>query len=206
MDASALEAAIKRIPGVEATRVVLNSGHPIEVHVLTVPGKAPKQVVRDVQSVALARFGTQLDRRIVSVVQMDAESIGGSDRPMVEDVAESIDGSRMTVSVTLSWQDQHLVGTATGPAATSTRLKLIADATLAALEQALDRDVAFAVAAVDTPLVGGNHVAVAIVVIVAAGAERLVVGSALVGPDPARSMVRAVLDALNRQVPTLRRH
>jgi hypothetical protein len=205
MEASALEAAIMRIPGVEATRVVLSSGHPTEVHVLTVPGKPPKQVVRDVQSVALARFGTQLDRRIVSVVQMDAESIGGSDRPMVEDIAETIDGSRMTVSVTLAWQDRHLVGSVTGPAASSTRLKLIADATLAALEQALDQEVAFAVSAVDTPTVGGSKVAVAVVVIVAGGAERTVCGSALAGSDPARSMVRAVLDALNRQVPTLRR-
>jgi hypothetical protein len=33
----------------------------------------------------------------------------------------------------------------------------------------------------------------------------MMVGSALVGNDPSQAMVRAVLDAVNRQVPGLRR-
>ena len=172
---------------------------------ITLPGKAAKQVVRDVQSLALASLGTQLDRRIVSVVQVDQTDLGGSDRPIVDDVGEEIDGSHMTITVSLTWHEERLVGRATGPAASTTRLRLVAEATLAALELALDDDAAFAIASVDSPLIGGHVVAVAVVVIVAEGAERLVSGSAVVGPDPSRAMVRAVLDALNRQVPNLRR-
>lgn len=204
MDVAVLEQTLLRIPGVEAARIVMNGPQPAEVHVVALPGKPAKQVVRDVQSVAMASFGIQLDRRVVSVVQMEAADLGGGDRPAVEDVAEQIDGSRMTMTVTLSWHDDRLVGTATGPAANSTRLKLVADATLAALEQALVTDVSFAVTAVDTPWVGSHRVAAAVVVIVAGGVERSVVGSALVSTDPSRAMVRAVLDALNRLAPSLR--
>ncbi|MDH4116291.1 MAG: hypothetical protein OEX04_04130 [Acidimicrobiia bacterium] len=205
MDASALEHALRRIPGIEAVRVVMNGSAPAEVHVLTSPGKAPKQVVRDVQSVAMAGFSSQIDRRIVSVVQVDPGDLGGGDRPAVDDVAEEIDGSRMTITVTLTWHDERLVGRATGPAASTTRLRLVAEATLASLEQALDSNAAFAVASVDTPQIGAHRVAVAVVVIVANGEERVVSGSALVGPDPSKAMVRAVLDGLNRQVPQLKR-
>ena len=80
MELAALEAELSRIPGVTATRVVLDeSGAPSEIHVLATPDKPAKQVVRDVQSVALARFDLELDRRIVSVVQLDSPA--GTVRP-----------------------------------------------------------------------------------------------------------------------------
>lgn len=81
VELAALEAELSRIPGVTATRVVLDeSGAPSEIHVLATPDKPAKQVVRDVQSVALARFDLELDRRIVSVVQLD--SPGGPSPPL----------------------------------------------------------------------------------------------------------------------------
>jgi hypothetical protein len=80
VELAALEAELSRIPGVTATRVVLDeSGAPSEIHVLATPDKPAKQVVRDVQSVALARFDLELDRRIVSVVQLDSPA--GTLRP-----------------------------------------------------------------------------------------------------------------------------
>lgn len=206
MDVRSFEETLRRVPDVEAARVVMEGSSPTEIHVLARPGKPAKQLVRDVQSVALAAFGTQVDRRIVSVVQISGSEIAGGDRPVVTDVSEQTDRSRMTVTVTLAWHDQQLVGTAGGPAASTTRLRLVAEAAVAALTQALDEDSAFAVSAVSTPIVGTEPVAIAQVVIVSGNQERLLVGSALVGDDAAKAMVRAVLDALNRQVPTLRRN
>lgn len=77
MEQAALEAELSRIPGVTATRVVVDDdGAPSEIHVLAGPDKPAKQVVRDVQSVALARFDLELDRRIVSVVQLESPPPG----------------------------------------------------------------------------------------------------------------------------------
>ena len=97
------------------------------------------------------------------------------------------------------------VGEATGPSASATRLRLVGEATLHGLEQAIGDDIALALAAVETPMVGNRLVAVAQIVMVSGGEERFMVGSAIVGQDPAQSAVRAVLDAVNRQVPQLRR-
>ena len=68
-----LEEELCRLGGVLAVRVVGDRvGRPIEVHVLADNSKPAKQTVRDVRSVAQTVFGLELDHRIVSVAQFDA--------------------------------------------------------------------------------------------------------------------------------------
>jgi hypothetical protein len=65
------EDAIKQIPGVRAASVVTTADAvPTEVHVLASPTKPAKQVVRDVQSLAMTQYDLEIDHRIVSVVQI----------------------------------------------------------------------------------------------------------------------------------------
>jgi len=200
-----LEEALCRLPTVDAARVVGDNGRVTEVHVLAAPAKAPKQIVRDVQSLAMASFGITIDRRSVSVVQIDRSDRVPGERPAVLEIKEVPRGSRITASVTLGWQGEVFVGEADGPSASVTRLRLVGEAALLALEQAVGGETGLALAALEIVPVGGRDVAVAQVVVVAGGEERTTVGSALTGHDPSQSAVRAVLDALNRYVPQLRR-
>ena len=176
-----------------------------EIHVLGTPGKPPKQVVRDVQSLAMAQFGLTVDRRVISVVQIENNEIVQSDRPAIVDILEEPVGSKLTVTVSLAWRNEIITGVASGPSAATTRLRSVGEATVAALEQAIGEDAAVALAALETPTVGARQVAVAQIVIVAGGEERVLVGSALVGSNEAQAAVRAVLDAVNRLVPGFRR-
>ena len=69
-----LETELCRIPEVTAARIVLDEeGNPTELHILALPDKHAKQVVRDIQSVAMASFGLDLDRRLISVVQLEGQ-------------------------------------------------------------------------------------------------------------------------------------
>lgn len=190
---------------VEAVRVVESNGRISEVHVLAAPGKHPKQVVRDIQSLAMAAFGVAVDRRTISVVQIGGERVSPALRPSIEEITETPNGSRVEMQVRLSWHNELFVGAATGPASLETRPRLVGEATLKALETAIDGDVAFALANIDQVSVGPRTIILTVVVMVAAGEERSLVGSALVATDPAQAAVRAVLDALNRQIPQLRR-
>jgi hypothetical protein len=71
-----LEEAIRHLPGVRAASVVTNAEKvPVEVHVLAAPGKPARHVVRDVQSLAMARYDIDLDHRIVSVVLLADEDV-----------------------------------------------------------------------------------------------------------------------------------
>lgn len=199
------EERLKKLPGVEAARVITNGSTVTEVHVVTRLDKAPKQVVRDVQTLAQAAYSLALDRRVVSVVQIPESDLSQGDRPIVVDVSEQLDGAHTKVSVTLSWQEDNLIGSVDGAAGETTRYRLIAEAAVAALQQALQESAAFGVTSVDLVMLGGRRIAIAQVVIVSEGKERLMVGSALVDGDPGRAIVRAVLDALNRHIPELRR-
>src|SRR5438045_7214762 len=62
------------MPEVTAARIVVDDdGRPTELHILALPDKHAKQVVRDIQSVAMASFGLDLDRRLISVVQLEGQ-------------------------------------------------------------------------------------------------------------------------------------
>ena len=77
-----LEDALAGIPGVRAVSVVTGpDATPTEVHVLASQGKPAKQVVRDVQSLAMASYGLALDHRIVSVVQIGDDATVASIAP-----------------------------------------------------------------------------------------------------------------------------
>lgn len=205
MNLREFEEKVKRLSGVEAARVVGNGSNITEVHVLTDTAKGAKQIVRDVQTLAQAAFGLALDRRVVSVVQLAEADLVHGDRPVIIDVAEQVDGSRTQVTVSLAWHGDTLVGDVAGAAANSTRMRLVAEATLEALRQGLQDATAFAIASIEVPTLGTRQVAIAQVVIVNEGVERLMVGSALATGDTSRAVVRAVLDALNRHIPELRR-
>jgi hypothetical protein len=204
MDIVALQQKIGRIDGVEAARVVADNGRIEEIHVLARRTKPPKQLVRDVQSLSQALFGTEIDRRIVSIVQLADADLDTGLRPALVDVAEVLDGSRAQVRVTLRWDGEEFSGTAGGAAASTMRARQIADATLEAVRQAIHGEAALAVISMDVPTLGSRRMAVAQIVLVTEATERMLIGTAYVDDDESRAVVRAVLDALNRVLPDLK--
>jgi hypothetical protein len=190
---------------VDAVRVVGNNGHVEEVHVLAIPGKPAKQVVRDVQSLAMAAYGLAVDRRVISVVQIQNDQITQVHRPSILDISETPNGNFVEISVSLGWHSEVFRGASTGPMSSETRPRLVGEATLKALEQALNGDVTLALSNIENVTVGPRTICLSVVVMVTNGEERTLIGSAMVGTDPAQAAVRSVLDGVNRQVPNLSR-
>jgi len=200
VDLQELEETLARLPSVRAVRIAADRDRVREVHVLAAPEKAAKQVVRDVQTLAMARFGIDIDRRVISVVQIGPDRIGPDDRrPVILGVHEAPEGARTTVSVSLRWHNEEYVGSATGPAAASARLRLVGEAALRAIESIID-DEALALDAVGSPAIGMRTVIVTVVVSTGSRGEDVSVGSALSHGDDSEATVRAVLDALNRRI------
>lgn len=206
LDLTDVEREICRLPDVSIARVVAEpSGRISEVHVVATPGKRPKQIVRDIQSVALASFGLELDRRLISVVQLGgngaADQPSAGPRPSVVAITAEANGLRSLVRVTLAREDEEAVGFAEGSVATTARHRLVASATVDALRQ-LER----AAECVDIDhaqivRVGSLDVAVVTVVFVVPPSEQTVSGSAIVRPQQeADAVARAVLDATNRRL------
>jgi hypothetical protein len=213
-----LEDSLRRIPGVTAASVVTGPDRvPTEVHILATPGKPAKQVVRDVQSLALARFDLDIDHRIVSVVQIgddevsvvaSASDAAGSDhgeqvepahRPAVASVMVRTSRGTTEVAVSLSATHDIFEGKAEGPAGASHRARIIAMATLSAVDDLLGRSCEVESAQIVST--GPREVALAVLTLsVPRIGEQVLTGCAVVRGDEADAVVRSVLDALNRQL------
>jgi hypothetical protein len=211
LDVHAVENEMARLPEVVACRIVADSvGRPLEVHVLAHPGKHPKQVVRDVQSVALASFGLDIDRRIVSVVQLSPA--GGSSeleakeapaRLEIKAIQSQIEGRRSTIRITLASGEAEATGFAEGSSAGAIRLRMIASATLDAIRQLESRAEALEVEDAAIARIGSHDVVAVTLIYVDPPHEHELVGAALARTSPDVTAVRALLDAVNRRLPFL---
>src|SRR5438876_4631911 len=118
LDLTALERELCRLPEVNAARIVADDiGRPVEIHILAGSGKHAKQVARDIQSVAMASFGLELDRRIISVVQLDTGEgdeggrvggLGGAGRIVIGGITSEQHGLRCLVRVTLERDEEEV--------------------------------------------------------------------------------------------------
>ncbi len=208
-----LERELCRLPEVSAARVVTDDiGRATEVHILANGGKQPKQVVRDVQSVALASFGIELDRRIVSVVQLNGDGAHAVEPPapielhraVVVDVTSETTGLRSLVRVTLARGDDEAVGFSEGSIASSARNRLIAAATIDGLRQLQKAAECLDVESAQIERVGVHDVAIVTIMFVMPPTEHMVSGSAIVRDhEEAEAIVRAVLDATNRRLTSI---
>jgi len=203
-----LEDALRSIPGVRAVSVVTGpDAVPVEVHVLATAAKPAKQVVRDIQSLAMASYGLALDHRIVSVVQLGddphlqpvAAPAPGPTRPSLTSITVHTRDGEAEVSVALSIDGSVYTGMALGPVSPPHRPRIVAEAALRAVDELLgipshvdsaalvpagDRTVALVVITLSIPRVG----------------EQAMCGSAIVRGDPEDAVARAVLSSINRRL------
>jgi hypothetical protein len=216
-----LEDALRHIQGVKAASVVTGpDAVPTEVHVLASPGKPAKQVVRDVQSLALARYDIDIDHRIVSVVQMGDDEARGPEpaaavpsteaatpetdaepvvRPSIAAIMVRSGKGETEASVTLAAGDQLFEGTSQGPAGQSHRARLVAIATLDAVSELLGQPCE--VESSTIVATGTREVALTVLtMIVPRTGEQVLTGCAVVRGDEADAVARSVLAALNRQL------
>lgn len=220
LDLHDVEQELCRLPDISAARIVADSGgRPTEIHVLANPGKPAKQIVRDIQSVAIASFDLDVDRRIVSVVQLGSVpdspdgsgglAVAGTEdretfRPRIESINADITGLRTIIRVALSQAGNEAAGFAEGSIATVSRHRLVAAATLDGLRQLDISAECLDVEGAQLVRIGVHDVAVVTIVYVIPPTEQIVSGSAVVRQNQESDAVaRAVLDATNRRLPRL---
>lgn len=110
MQAADVEQVIRLIPGVMGTRVGILGDEVREIHALVGPGRHPKQVVRDIESVLAAHLGLLVDRRRISVAQMESESTR-CERLSLDAIHLTLKGDVTEVRVELVWNSLRFTGT-----------------------------------------------------------------------------------------------
>ncbi|MDQ4025924.1 MAG: hypothetical protein M3217_10635 [Actinomycetota bacterium] len=220
-----LEAEVRKIAGVKNARIVGTDG-PEEIHIVASASRSPKQVVRDVQSLAAAAYGLPIDHRIVSVVQLEdsepppppstikldpepqpepamAPAAPHADRrPVLDRVVLGSRGNTGWVEVSLRWPDgTETDGSGTAGASRETRARGAAKALVKALEPVLrERGVELELDQVLIHRMDSSDSVFVRATFFEGGNVIPVVGSALVHDDVASAAVRALLHAVNRKL------
>lgn len=201
----ALQNAIEQVKGVLSARAVLDDeGQLQEVHVLARRTRNAKQIVRDVESVCNAQFGLPIDHRRISVAQIDDEE--AADGPSVvriypRAVQVNNTGSGLEIKVELiSDEGGVYVGVASGAQSAANRLRLVAMATLFAVEEYLGEICSFVLDDVVSFDISRFAGVLAGITLVTPQGEEGLVGSALVKRDLGEAVVKAVLNAINRRL------
>lgn len=197
--------ALHKINGVQSANVA-GDGEPTEIHIVAANDRNPKQIVRDVQSLALAGFGIKIDRRIVSIVRLEEtaapEPMKARQRPRVERVALGNRGDAEWVEVSLRWPD----GSSTeGSGASGRSREARARGATTAILECLDKALAARKATIEVDATAihrlGGHVWLLVqATFYEGGGSTPLLGSAQVHDDVATAAARGLLNAVNRKL------
>lgn len=196
-----VEGVIASVRGVNGVRVVTDEEGMIEeIHVVVDGNRSPKQVVRDIESVLLAKLGLSVDHRKISVAQLGEEPGIVQTRLRLMDISLSISSIKARALVRLKKGEEILEGEATGPASTRNIPYLFSQATLRAVEKCLPDDVSFSLDDLMITDAKGRETVVVLVELVTTSGEEPLAGAALVKQDIGKATVLATLNAINRRL------
>ncbi len=214
-DPRAIEEKLNALNGVLSSRIVVNrAGEILEIHAVASPGRHPKQILRDIESTLLAEEGIRIDRRKVSIAQLDSTpavpapatpatpatstTVGHSRRLRFLKISSSLSPDGGEVDITLGKDNLQGFGKASFPLSSGSE-RAVAEATLRAVERFI-RDGRFEVLEIDCRSVGSHRGVFVHVEHNISGRVTPLLGSALVQRDLNLAALHATLNAVNRFV------
>lgn len=196
-----IEETINSLHNVISSKVVMEQGEIVEIHVLADNSRNAKQISRDIQSAVLTRFDVELDHKKISVAQIDFEhDFGKSDRPEINTIQYAVAGNEIEFTVELGLHGTTAVGSAKGSNTRRNGCRLLAKAAVACLHSMFNLENLFVIESVKEVVLAEKDVVIVGVSLVSKGRELFLVGSAVVRRDEQEAIVRAVLDAVNRKL------
>jgi len=195
---------ISKLPGVINANVVFLGGDIEEVHVLADTSRAPKQIVRDIQSLFMAQFQREVDHRVISIAQIECElapTTKQNGRFIIEGVTVAKRRDSTQVEVNLSLNGKIYIGKQSSLKDNYDVFRGIAQATLDAIVLSEEAKRTYSVLDVRFAEIAGERTAIVCVSLCTPGnvACRFS-GTAFSQGEDSLSIVKATLDALNRRI------
>ncbi len=194
-----LEELIRQVQGIISARIIAENEEIKEIHVLASNIRNPKQIVRDIETVALVRLGVTLDHRKVSIVQLQ-EDLECEGRIKLNSITFKRSGQQAELTVELALGEELFTGQAVGPSTAANQLRLAGKATAAALEKYLGIENLLVIEDISRLTLGGRQVVAAGVAIVSDRGEEAMFGIAAINGDIWEAAGKAVLAAVNRRL------
>ena len=202
MKFSSFNEVITKIDGVTHVKIVSEDDNLQEIHILANTLRAPKQIVRDIESALLAVFDYRIDRKIISVAQIDLGESKGIKRIKLDGIAFETGDSNIECNVKLNYEGEEYSSNKTAIKTALNRRKVVAKATISAVEKILGQSYVFDIQDVIVNTSRDITFVSVVVNMVINENEETMVGAAVVKNDINEAVAKATLDAVNRRIQT----
>jgi hypothetical protein len=201
-DLTELERDLRKLPGVRFARLVADRSRITEVHVVSDGSKSPKQLIRDIETLAKAAFDIELDHRVISITDFpDHEVAPTAHRIELRSLTLATRSGVANCTVGIKRADDTAEGTVSGAATANNVPNLIARATLDAASSLTGSVFAAELEAALVLPAGVHQLAlVAYTFVDEDGSASLVAGTHHVRADINDAIARAALDAIERRL------
>ena len=200
MDFNIFQEMINKINGVISTKIIQQDNDIQEMHILANSLRGPKQIVRDIESILLTSFDYRIDRKVISIAQIETDDSDPIKRIKFGGISLDVQGNMVECKVTLLYEEEEFFVTQVGIKTAANRKKIVAKATIDAVEKILGQTFIFDVQDVISTTNRDIIFISVLVNMVINETEETMVGSAIVRNDINEAIAKATLSAINRRV------
>ena len=200
MDFDIFQEMINKINGVISTKIVHQDNGIQEMHILANTLRAPKQIVRDIESILLTSFDYRIDRKVISIAQIETDDCDPIKRIKLGGISLDVQANSLECKVKLLYEEEEFFVSQVGIKTAANRKRIVAKATIDAIERILGQAFIFDVQDVITTINRDITFISVLVNMVINETEETMVGSAIVRNDINEAIAKATLAAINRRV------
>jgi hypothetical protein len=200
MDFDIFQEMINKINGVISTKIVHEDNDLQEMHILANTLRAPKQIVRDIESILLTSFDYRIDRKVISIAQIEADDCDPIKRIKLGGISLDVQANMLECKVKLIYEEEEFFVSQVGIKTVANRKRIVAKATIDAIEKILGQVFIFDVQDVIATTNRDITFISVLVNMVINETEETMVGSAIVKNDVNEAIAKATLAAINRRV------
>lgn len=201
MDFQSFQDVIGKIQGVTHSKVVGDEDDIQEIHIIAGTSRSAKQIVRDIESALLAIFGYRVDRKIISIAQIDTDIIAKAiDRIIYQGISVNIEDNNVECEVRLSSGEEDFVSTKRAISTSINRKKVVARATVATVEKIIGQSSIFDIEDVVINTTREVNFVNVVANMITKNDEEILIGTAIVRSDINEAIAKATLDAINRRI------
>ena len=195
-----IENSINSLNGVLFAKIVLAEDKEIkEIHIITKDLYSPKKITRDVESLLMAKYNIPVDYRKISIAQI-AEEKSYSPRLKISDLSVTSEGENLIVVVKLENNNKIFEGKISCINWDKNKEYIITRATLEAITSFLKGKVFFQVGEIKKVFIEDKGVILISINLINEQGKESLIGAAQVEEDQYKSLVKAILKAVNRRI------
>jgi hypothetical protein len=204
LDFTAFEELIGKINGVKQVKIVPENDTIKELHIIAGNLRSPKQIVRDIESSLLAAYNYRIDRKVISIAQIDTVDYKEIKRIKLGGISMNSCGNEIEFTVKLENEDEEYDGSQKGIKTSSGKKKVVAQATCKAVEKVIGQAPLFDVQDVVINTCKEITYVTVVINLIENENEEILIGSAIVRNDVNEAIAKAALDAINRKIQKVR--